>query len=116
MEQLLLHAETLPQVLAALTLVSTLRLLSHVFSYLWGLRQRKDRRIERALETLAVALRQNNARLKTLELTLATAARVKVDVKRLYAIVKILAGDDWQEIREQVLRDEDTYDDGEDAA
>lgn len=116
MEQLLLHAETLPGLLAALTVVSTLRLLSHISAYLWNLRQRKDRKIERALETLAVALRQNNARLKTLELTLATAARVKVDVRRLYSIVKILAGDDWQEIREQVLRDEETSDDGEDAA
>jgi hypothetical protein len=114
MEQLLIHAETLPGLLAALTVVSTLRLLSHVSGYLWGLRQRKDRKIERALETLTTALRQNNGRLKTLELALTTAVRVRVDVRRLRAAVRILAGDDWDDVWQQVLRDDD--DEGEDAA
>lgn len=106
MESLTEQITTVPGLLAALTFVSTLRFLSHIFDYVWKIREQKDTKVQRALETLATALRQNNDRLKTLELTLATAARMKIDVRRLYAIVKILAGDDWDEIKSQVLKDE----------
>lgn len=106
MEELISHAQTLPGLLAALTVVSGLRLFSHAVDFLWKMRERKDVKVQKALETLAGALRQNTDRLKGMELTLATAARLKIDVRRLRAAVRILAGDDWEDVWAQVLEEE----------
>lgn len=119
-ETTLLSDSGTPGILAALAVIGALRLVAYFFDFVWKLRERKDAAVQRGLHSLSVAVQQNTAatvaldtRLKTLEVTLATAARTKIDVRRLFAIVKILAGDDWDAIRRQVAEGEN---DEEDAA
>lgn len=108
------QADTLAGLLAAMTATSALHLLSRLFEFAWRMREKKDIAVSDSIEKLSDAIRSSTAaterldgRVRALEPTIAAAARVRVDVRRLYAVVKILSGDRWEAIKKSIADDEE---------
>jgi hypothetical protein len=108
------ETNTLAGLLAAMTATSALHLLSRLFEFLWRMREKKDIAVAECIEKLSDAVRSSTAatekldgRIKALEVTLGAASKIRVDVRRLYAVVKILSGDRWETIKKAVTDDEE---------
>ena len=73
--------------MAAIVVMMGLNLLARVGEFLWNMKKEKD------------------------DHTLSELRKAKLDLRRLFTAIKILAGDRWDEIREQIMKDEKWNDD-----
>lgn len=99
-------------ILAAIAVTLCLHLLAKIGEFLWKLREKRDSLTESGIEKLSSAVQLNtNAseklehRIKALEHTFTDLGKAKLDMRRLYAAVKQLAGDKWPEIRRHIMEE-----------
>lgn len=90
----------------------TLQVLFRVGEFLWKLKEKKETLSENAITALTKAVQDCTLatqllehRLKTLEGALTELPKLKTDLQRSFSALKILAGEKWQTIRDEILKD-----------
>lgn len=101
--------------IAGVCILLTLMLFAHVGEFLWKIQQKKSTATDEAIEQLTTAVEENTCAHKSLqnriihlESTIAELPKFKTDVRRFYAAIKELSGDEWPRIRDEILKDEFT--------
>lgn len=100
----------LPTLLASICLLLAFHLLVKVGEFLWNLKREKDSFSEKSIHHLAISMEANTkaighlqGELKNLERSLMEIPKFKLDMRRLYFAVKVLAGDKWHQLRDDML-------------
>lgn len=100
--------------LASVCLLLTFQVLLKVGEFLWRLKKEKDQLSEATLSKLVSAMDENTKAIKKLEgeiqkleLTFAEFPKIKLDLKRLFSAVRIVAGSNWPSVREEIMKDFD---------
>lgn len=90
----------------------TLMVLLRVAEFVWKMVERKGKISEETLETLVRAVRESTVamkfqdqRLKSIEDAVSELPKIKTDLRRFYAAMKEIAGDQWPAIRDEILKD-----------
>ncbi len=111
----LFEAAGASSVLAAICVVLTLRLVADLGKFLWEFKEKKDAVTESSIKHLSTAVNLSTSateklenRMKALEHTISDITKFKTDLRRFYAALKLVAGDDWDVIRRKIMDDEAT--------
>lgn len=114
MKELIVNGGT-PGVLAAIVVMLGLHLLARLGEFLWKVKEKRDAITESGLDRLSTAVQQNTyaaqkleTRINALEHTISDISKFKLDLRRLYAAVKHLSGDQWSTIRKEIMDEETT--------
>jgi hypothetical protein len=106
----LLKAESIPALLAAVIVILCVNSLRGFVEFLWNLRKEKDSASEGAIKELTDAVRLNteaakhlDGRLQRVEKIFNVLPKMKLDLRRLFTAMKTVAGDEWTEIREEIM-------------
>jgi len=91
---------------AGICVMLTLLVLVEVGKFVWGLREKKDSLSDVEIKKLTMAVEENTASIKHLEGSLGEVQKLKTDVRRYYTAIKMLAGERWPEIRDEILDEE----------
>lgn len=98
--------------LVAVCVLLSFQVLAGVVKFLWGLKEKKDQLSEQSVQKLALSMEQNTeavghleGRLKSLESSLAEIPKIKIDLRRYYLALKMIAGEDWPAVREEITKD-----------
>lgn len=101
--------------IGGLCVLFTLSVLLRVGEFLWKLREKKETISETAIKDLTLAVQQNTSatqhldrRLEKLEAIASEMPKFKIDIRRFYAAIKEVAGDNWPKIRDEIMKDEFT--------
>jgi uncharacterized coiled-coil protein SlyX len=92
---------------AGVCIVLLLLVLMKVGEFLWKMKEKKESLSEKAIERLSHAVVENTAAIKHLEMSLGELPKFKTDIRRFYAALKILAGDEWVQIRKEIMEEGD---------
>lgn len=103
----------IPTLLASLVIILSLHFLVKVGEFLWKLFEKKNELSEKSVQKLTSALHVNTSAIEKLETRilhaekgLADMPKFKSDLRKLFAAVKFIAGDEWIKIRQEVMSDE----------
>lgn len=117
MEQLLvqlMNTNGVAGLLVGACVLLTFRLLVELGKFFWSLKKEKDQLSEKTTKELILAVKQNTDEIKKLEdsmtglkTAISEMPKFKLDLKRLFTATKIIAGDKWPEIRDEIMRDAD---------
>ncbi len=98
--------------IGGICVILTLMTLMKVGEFLWKLREKKESVSEETLKKLVQSVEQNSAamailtlRLRTLEDVISDFPKIKIDIRRSFAALKELAGDEWPKIREEIVKE-----------
>lgn len=96
---------------ALLTLLVVLKAGEIVLAF----QKKKEALSESAIKDLTIAVQQNTAatqhldrRLEKLEGVAAELPKFKLDIRRFYSALKVIAGDKWPRIRDEIMKDDFT--------
>lgn len=92
--------------IAGVCILLTLQSLMKMAEFLWGLREKKDSVSEAAIKELTLAMEANTKEIHLLKTAVGELPKFKKDVRRFYTAIKTLAGDEWPDIRKELLEDE----------
>jgi len=99
--------------LASIAVLLALHLVTRVGSFLWDMKKEKDKLSEKTVQDLVAAVDDNTkmvedlaSDLRKFEAAVAELPKLKLDLRRLFAATRIIAGDEWPEIRDEIMRDE----------
>lgn len=113
MESLIDSQHGTPTLLATIAAVLCLHLLMKMGEFMWAFLKTKNDASEETISNLTKALKLNTLSIDKLELRLSNIdkeisalPKYKLDIRRMFAAVKTLAGDEWVDIRKQIM-DED---------
>ncbi len=113
MEQILDVHNGVSGLLVSICVLLAVQLLLKAAEFLWGVVEKKENASEAAIKKLTDVLRENtlatqhlDKRINALEILLAELPKFKLDVKRLFSAIKMVAGDDWPSIKRGMLEDE----------
>lgn len=106
MEGLIDSQHGLATLLASLVIILSLHLFLQLAKIVWALLKTKSTTLETNVSNLAKAIEQNTIayqklelRLSKLEIDLSTLPKVKIDLRRIFNVIRYLAGKDWQKFR-----------------
>lgn len=112
MEELLTSHLGVPALLASIIIVLCLQLILRVGSFVWEILQKKNEVSEKSIAKLTDALQTNTVAVEKLQNELAqikneiaTLPQLRLDIKRAFVALKLMAGEEWEEIR-LAIRDE----------
>jgi hypothetical protein len=115
MEKLLLslsNSSGLAGLLASICVLMTCRFLFSLGEFVWKIKKEKDQLSEKTILELVAAMKANTESLKTLDHEMkalkdafAEVPKLKLDLRRLFSATKMLAGDQWSDIRDEIMRD-----------
>jgi hypothetical protein len=98
--------------LVSLCVILTFHLIVKIGVFLWGLAEKKNSLSEKTIEKLVTVMSENTKaiqhldnQIKKLESVFAEVPKLKLDLRRLYFAIKLLASEQWSEIREEIMRD-----------
>lgn len=110
MEKLL----TLEYGIAGLCVLVTLSILVKVGEFLWVHKKEKDVLSNVEIKKLTSAVEANTAasshlenRLKNLEEKYSDLPKFKEDMRRFYAAIKVMAGEEWPTIRDEIIKEKE---------
>ncbi len=99
-------------VLLSLCLILTFQLVFNVIKFLWSIKKEKEQLSEKTIAMLVSTVSENTSALKHLDIqikklesTFAELPKFKLDLRRLYHAMKLVAGEEWVEIRNEIMRD-----------
>lgn len=99
--------------LAGICILLTISILVKVGEFLWKLREKKESASDEAVKSLILAVNKNTfaiehleGKFQGLEKTLSEFPKIKVDLRRYFQAMKLVSGDQWPEIRKQIMEDE----------
>lgn len=98
--------------LASIAVILALHLVVRVGKFLWDMKVEKEKLSERTVKDLVSTVEDNTKtveqlshELRKVEAALADIPKIKLDLRRLYSAIKIVAGDDWPAIRAEITQD-----------
>lgn len=101
--------------IGGLCVLFTLMVMLKVGEFLWKLREKKETLSEAAVKDLTLAMQANTAatqhldhRLQQIEKMVVDVPKFKTDLRRFYTALKILGGDRWPQVRDEIMKDEFT--------
>ena len=113
-EKLLNSNNSIPGMLASVCVLLACQLLFRAGEFLWKMKKEKDKLSEESVQKLAEAMKQNSVELfqlrsqmKSLEMTFAEFPKFTLDIRRLFFAVKTMAGEQWPQIRDDMMKDVD---------
>lgn len=96
--------------LVGLCVLISLNLFTKVGAFLWNMKQSKDKlteegvaRLTRAVGVNTLTTEKNTQQIAELQKALTEIPKIKLDLRRSFAAMKILAGERWQEIRKDIM-------------
>lgn len=102
----------LAALLSSIAVILALHLVVRVGKFLWDMKTEKDKLSESTVKTLVKSVEDNTktveqlgSEVRKVEAALADIPKMKLDLRRLYAALKIVAGDDWPAIRAEITQD-----------
>jgi hypothetical protein len=105
--------KSIPALLIAICLILAVNLVKGIAEFLWKLKEQKDSASEATIRDLTEAVKKNTAatehldqRLSELEHVLTSLPKLQEDLRRYYLGLKILAGERWPEIRDEIKQEE----------
>lgn len=105
----LAHATT-ANAFVAICVLLALNLVARVGEFLWKLKEKKDSATEKGIESLTLAVNLNTKaaedlkdRIIALEGAVGDVTKVKLDIRRAFFAIKAIAGDNWPEIRKEMM-------------
>ena len=111
MEQLL-DTKSIPALLVTIAVFLCAHVIKGVIEFLWQIKEKKDSASETAVENLTKAVQGNTTatehldqRIKELETVLAEIPKLKLDMRRMFAAIKIASGERWAQIRKEIMED-----------
>lgn len=103
----------IPTLLASIAVVLALHLVFKLGEFVWKLSQKDSEKNLQSLQKLIAALESNSKEveklscsMKEIEKDLAEMPKFKLDLRRVFTAVKLLSGDRWQKIRDDIMEDE----------
>lgn len=98
--------------LASIAVILALHLVVRVGKLLWDMKTEKEKLSEKTVKDLVDSVEHNTKtveqlshELRKVEAALADIPKLKLDLRRLYAAIKIIAGEDWPAIRTEITQD-----------
>lgn len=106
----------IPTLVATLCVLITLQILGKLGQFLYGLLKKKNEVSDQSINDLTKSLNANTAamnqleaRIKMAEELIGAIPKIKKDLRRYYAGLREVAGEDWVRIRDVIMKDlEDT--------
>lgn len=112
MEEILSSNHGTPTILASIALLLSFHLLIKVAEFAWDFIKKKDEISQKSIERLTVALETNTQATQELKVQFAemkdeisTLPQLRLDVRRAFRALRILAGDEWEEIKRAIMED-----------
>lgn len=112
MEEILNSGHGVPAILASIVLLLAFQLLLKVAEFGWEMIKKKDEVSQKSITKLTEALETNTRatqELKTqfLEMKdeISTLPQLRLDVRRAFRAIRMLAKDEWEEIRKSIMDD-----------
>lgn len=113
-EKILLNTEGgVATLLASIIVILALQLIVRVGEFAWGFVKKKNELSEQSINRLSNSIELNTKAVEKLEYriieaeqTISEIPKFKQDLRRLFSAVKRIAGDDWNDIRKEILDDE----------
>jgi Na+/phosphate symporter len=109
----LLEAKSIPALLVVMTIFMALHLIKGLAEFMWKLKRDGDSASETSIKNLTEAMSKNTTtmehldnRLKGIETLVTSLPKMKADLRRLFSAVKTVAGENWPEIRKEIMYDE----------
>lgn len=101
-------------ILAAISVMLALNFLAKLGEFLWKFREKKDALTESGIEKLTNAVHLNTmttekleVRLNHLEHALLDVKKFERDLRRVYTALKKISGEQWPEIRKEIMEDDE---------
>lgn len=98
---------------AGVIVLLAIRIVISVGEFLWRLHEKKNQVCETTIERLTESVKKNTIAIEVLtreieklEIPVKEVPKLKTDIRRFYLAVKAIAGDRWNQIRDEVLRDD----------
>lgn len=85
--------------LVGIVIMLAIMVVIRVGEYLMKVKDRRDAVTEKSLQQLTAAVTR-------LEHTMSEIPKIKTDVRRFYAAVKIISGENWQKVRDEILKED----------
>lgn len=111
--QELLETKNIPALLTLIAVFLCASFVRGTIQFLWKFKEKKDSASEAAIKELTDAIRSGtqaiqhlDERTVKLENTLAILPKMKLDLRRVFSAVKLIAKDDWSKIRESIMDEE----------
>lgn len=105
----LLEAKSIPLLLILIVVFLCATFIKGLVEFLWKVREKKDSASESAINELTEVVKKNtlamellDRRLDKLEIVLSEIPKFKLDMRKYYSAIKILAGDKWPSIRKEI--------------
>lgn len=103
----------LPTLLASIVIVLSLHFLLRLGEFIWKQYEKRGQLSETSIRDLTNALNKNTAemdrlacRIEKVEQHLVDIPKLKLDLRRLFSAVKIISGDEWQNVRKKIMEEE----------
>lgn len=108
----LLETKSVPMLLILVVVFLCAGLIKGIIEFLWKIKQEKDSVSETVIKELTRTIHENtmatqhlDKRLSEVEQTFSELPKLKMDMRKFYAAVKILSGDKWSDIRREMEED-----------
>jgi uncharacterized membrane protein affecting hemolysin expression len=99
--------------LSAIVVVLCLHLVVKIGQFLWAFKEKKDAVTESGIEELSKAVRECTStiaalesRIRDIESVSNSIDKLRVDVRRAYLAIRLMAGDKWGDIRKIIMEEE----------
>lgn len=114
MDKLLDLKDNVPGSLVGICVILTLHLFFKIVEFLQQMQRKKESANDQAIKDLTKAVQENTQateklglRLNEIEKLITELPKLKLDLRRFYSAIKLVAGDKWPQIRDEILKDEE---------
>jgi hypothetical protein len=91
--------------LLSIVLLIFLYIILRISEFFWNQYHQKTTKTEEAIIMLTEAVKENTSSINKLDKTIHDFPKMKTDLNHLYSATKMLAGDRWPEIRNEIMSD-----------
>lgn len=92
--------------LQAVCVILSLHLFAKVGEFLWDIIKKKSEISDETVKRLTVSVQHLDNTMKEIKKDLAEIPKFKQDLRRLFTAVKLMAGEDWKDIRKAIMEDD----------
>lgn len=107
LETILKSDSGVPALLGAICVLMTLHLFTRLGTFLWEMLKQKSAVSEQSIQRLIEAVNRLEDRVREADVLLRSIPKISRDLKQAFMAIKILAGDNWSHIRDEIAEDSD---------
>lgn len=112
MEEILNSGHGVPAILASIVILLAFQLFLKLGEIAWEMLKKKDEVSQKSITKLTEALETNTKATQELKMQFAemkdeisTLPQLRLDVRRAFRALRMLAGDEWEEIKKAIMDD-----------